>query len=700
MSADFHHSRAFISQCCAAMGMTPPAGQLAELMAGLTPETLEEILGRFQLGASLQRLPPADIALPAILFVDGAPWLARRRSKEGLLLESPDGEQRQLAHSEWQTTCEGRSWYLQARELADYRATEHQQSRPRHYLAEAFDEMRPFLKSFLLASFAANLLALVTPLFTMNVYDRVVPNQATDTLWVLASGVCVAMLFDFLLRQSRARLADVAGKHVDQQVSAKLFDRLLGMRLEHRPASAGAFAKQLQEFDSIRDFLTSATLVALVDLPFTVLFLALMAWLGGWMVMVPVLAMLCLIGMSLILERRIAAAVEKSGQLSTQKQAHLIETLNLLPEIKQAGAQHKAQRLWDANIRELADWQNESRIASNTLSHLVAASQQLVTVGLVVTGVYQIYAGNISMGALIAMVMLSGRAASAINQIAILLLKYRQTRAAMTAVESILALPQETRAQSLNAGKLGFDGSVALRNASFSYPDQPMPAFSDINLSIQPGERIGLFGAAGAGKSSLLSVLAAQYQPSSGQLFYHGLEASQWSQDYLRRHIGWVGQQPLLSYGTVLDNLLLGLTEVDEQKLARVLVTSGIDKLLDRMGAGLSTQVGEFGRQLSGGQRQAILLGRALLREPKLLLLDEPTSALDERAENQIIASLKALERDVTLVIASHQPKVLAMCDRVLIIDKGRIVAEQRPSELQPGKRLKSVSVTRREAEQ
>lgn len=196
----------------------------------------------------------------------------------------------------------------------------------------------------------------------------------------------------------------------------------------------------------------------------------------------------------------------------------------------------------------------------------MAASQQLVTVGLVVTGVYQIYAGNISMGALIAMVMLSGRAASAINQIAILLLKYRQTRAAMTAVESILALPQETRAQSLNAGKLGFDGSVALRNASFSYPDQPMPAFSDINLSIQPGERVGLFGAAGAGKSSLLSVLAAQYQPSSGQLFYHGLEASQWSQDYLRRHIGWVGQQPLLSYGTVLDNLLLGLTEVDEQK--------------------------------------------------------------------------------------------------------------------------------------
>ncbi|MBT1446429.1 type I secretion system permease/ATPase [Shewanella sp. JM162201] len=697
MSADFHQSRALISQCCAALGLTPPLAELSQLALAVTPENLAEVMSRFQLAASLQKLPPADMAVPALVFIEDEPWLVRRRAEDGLALESANGESRSLSHGEWQTLCLGRSWYIQAKELTDLRATEHQKSSPRHYLAEAFDEMRPFLKSFLLASFAANLLALVTPLFTMNVYDRVVPNQATDTLWVLASGVCVAMLFDYLLRQSRARLADVAGKHVDQQVSGKLFGKLLGMKLENRPASAGAFAKQLQEFDSIRDFITSATLVALVDLPFTLLFLALMAWLGGWMVMVPVFAMAFLIGMSLILERRIAAAVEKSGQLSTQKQAHLIETLNLLPELKQAGALGKAQRLWDNSIRELADWQNESRIASNTLSHLVAASQQLVTVGLVVAGVYQIYEGNLSMGALIALVMLSGRAASAINQIAILLLKYRQTRSAMTAIDSIMALPQETDVQSLNATKLGFDGSVMLRNACFSYPEQPMPAFSDINIDIKPGERIGLFGASGAGKSSLLAVLAAQYRPSSGQVFYHGLEASQWSQPYLRRHIGMVSQQPLLSFGTVLDNLLLGLDEVDEQKLARVLVSSGIDKLLDRMGAGLSTQVGEFGRQLSGGQRQAILLGRALLREPKLLLLDEPTSALDERAENQIIASLKALERDVTLVIASHQPRVLAMCDRVFILDKGRIVAEQRPSELGSGKRLKSVSISRRE---
>ena len=387
------------------------------------------------------------------------------------------------------------------------------------------------------------------------------------------------------------------------------------------------------------------------------------------------------------------ATIEQTSQLSTQRQAHLIETLNLLVETKQNNGEAKAQRIWDDTVSSLADWQNESRIASNTLSHSVMNSQQLVTIGLIITGVYQIHAGNLSMGGLIAIVMLSGRAGNAINQISMLLLKFKQTQSAMTAVSSILELPQEQYFASQPSTAVGFNGSVSLRDASFSYPDQPLPAFTEVDLEIKPGEKIGLLGPAGAGKSSLLSILAGQYQLSSGQLFYNRLEARQWSVSDIREHVGWMSQQPTLVYGTVLDNLLFGLKGVDENLLANTIVSSGIDKLMDRLGSGLDSQVGEFGRQLSGGQRQAIALARVLLRQPKLLLLDEPTSAMDERSENQIIACLSQVE--TSMVIASHNPKLLSLCDRILVVDKGRITMEQTPAEMtQRGKsRIKAVNV-------
>lgn len=662
---------------------------------GLSGHDLQQACDNLGIEAIEQKLPVSKMALPAIVV--------SKQNQPGLLIIDKSGELQLIdakgagsliTESDFKAQFYQDSWHVKRKMITDARSEEHHLEVKRHWLLAAFDEVKPFYGSFLLGSLAINILALITPLFTMNVYDRVVPNQAIDTLWVLATGACIAIIFDWLLKQARTRLADVAGKQVDIKMSNILFSKVLGMRLESRPASAGAFAKQLQEFDSIRDFITSATLVTAVDLPFTLLFLALITWLGGYMVLVPLACMLLLLIISFVMQKKLMATIEHTSQLSTQRQAHLIETLNLLVETKQSNAEPKAQRIWDDTVNSLADWQNESRIASNTLNHSVMNSQQLVTIGLIISGVYQIHAGNLSMGGLIAIVMLSGRAANAINQISMLLLKFKQTQSAITAVSSILELPQEQVKVSQPSTAVGFNGALSLRHASFSYPDQPLPAFTEVNLEIKAGEKIGLLGPAGAGKSSLLAIMAGQYQLSSGQLFYNRLEARQWAISDVREQVGWMSQQPALVYGTVLDNLLFGLKKVDENLLAETIVSSGIDKLMDRLGSGLDSQVGEFGRQLSGGQRQAIALGRVLLRQPKLLLLDEPTSAMDERSENQIIACLSQVKNS-SLVIASHNPKLLSLCDRILVVDKGRIIQEQTPDEMrQRGKsRIKAVNV-------
>ncbi|WP_192021641.1 type I secretion system permease/ATPase [Shewanella sp. WPAGA9] len=660
---------------------------------------LTTAMAKISLDAASQKIDSQHLALPALLTdANQQVFLITQKQAAGFTLLNAAGEQSTISPKQLSQQFPQKNslcWYLKPLEQLDERGTEHHKETKRHWLLAAFDEVKPFYGSFLIGSLAINLLALVTPLFTMNVYDRVVPNQAIDTLWVLASGASIAIVFDWLLRQARTRLADVAGKQVDIKLSSTLFEKVVGMRLENRPASSGAFAKQLQEFDSIRDFITSVTLVTAVDLPFTLLFLLLIAWLGGVMVFVPITCMVVLILLSVFMQKRLSVTIEESSKLSTQRQAHLVESLNMLAEIKQNNGQAKASRIWHETVSSLADWQNESRISSNTLSHSVMNCQQLVSIGLIITGVYQIHQGNLSMGGLIAIVMLSGRASSAINQIAMLLLKYQQTRSAITSVESILSLPQENQQQSMSVSQFPFNGSLHLRHASFSYPEQPLTAFNDISLDIKAGEKVGFYGPAGAGKSTLLALIAGQYQLNEGQLFYNQLEAQQWSVNRLRDHIGYMSQQPCLVYGTVLDNLLYGLQHVDEALLAKTMMNTGIDKLMDRLGSGLNSQVGEFGRQLSGGQRQAIALCRTLLRQPKLLILDEPTSAMDERSETQIISSLKMNTADCTLLISSHNPKVLSLCDRIIVMDKGAIIGEKSASEfIEPSKRrIKAVNV-------
>ncbi|MFA0121657.1 type I secretion system permease/ATPase, partial [Vibrio sp. 10N.261.48.A2] len=584
----------------------------------------------------------------------------------------------------------GRYFLVKKQFRYDERSPEILKTREGHWFWSTIWQSKKIYRDVLIASILINLFAIAAPMFTRLVYDKVVPNLAFETLWVLASGIFVVFLFDLLLKLMRSYFIDVAGKKSDILISSKLFSKVLGIRMEAKPASVGAFAKNLQEFESIREFFTSATIGSLIDLPFALMFLALIWLMAGNLVFVPVVGVVILIIYALLIQGPLRRTIEEGSRLASQKYANLIESLAGLETVKLFSAQSQFQFRWEEAVAHMANWNIKSRRITDSIQNTAGFVQQSTNVGMIIFGVYLMAEGTLTMGGLIAATMLSGRAIGPLVQLSLLSTRYNQAKSSMTLIEQVMSMPSEQEEGKRYIHRPIIQGHIALDKVTFHYPDSPIASIRDLTLNISPGEKVAIIGRIGSGKSTLERLIMGLYKPTEGHVRIDDTDMEQLHHVDVRRNIGCVPQDSNLFYGTVRDNITLGRPLVDDRDVMDAANRAGVTAFTQQDPAGLERQVGEGGGLLSGGQRQSIAIARAFLGRPPVLLMDEPTSAMDNRSEMHIKHQLSQLLPSETLILITHKTSMLDIVDRVIVMEKGSIIADgpksQVLSDLKQGK--------------
>lgn len=547
---------------------------------------------------------------------------------------------------------------------------------PEHWFMGVMKKTWPFYLEIIVATLMVNLFAVVSPLFAMNVYDRVVPNNAIDTLIVLAIGIAIVYCFDFLMKMLRSYFIDIAGKKADILLSATIFEHMLGMKMEARPESVGAFASNISQFDGFRDFMTSATISAIIDLPFTLVFISMVYIIGGPMIYVSLVAIPMIIISGFIIQAPLSKVVKESYRYTAQKQAMLIESLIGVESIKTVGAEGVIQRKWEHLGGISSDHHIKSKTLSNLAANICAFITQISGVVLIIIGVYLIADGKVTMGALIACNMLNGRILQPLGQIASLITRYHQAITAFNSVDNMMRMPTERTSGKSPLHRSAFTGAVEFREVSFKYPKQNEPNLENISFKIAPGERVGIIGKVGSGKTTVSKLLLGLYEPMKGSILFDGIEAKQLDPATIRRSIGYVPQDILLFYGSVKDNIVMGAPYVDDYTVVRAAGLSGIGDFIAKHPKGFDLDVGERGDRLSGGQRQEIAIARALLLDPKILMFDEPTNMMDNSAEEMFKIRLQSILQDKTLIVITHKSSLLNLVNRIILFDEGRIAAD------------------------
>ncbi|CAH6866410.1 ABC transporter, transmembrane region:ABC transporter:Peptidase C39, bacteriocin processing [Vibrio chagasii] len=570
----------------------------------------------------------------------------------------------------------GRYFLVKKQFRYDERSPEVLKTRKGHWFWSTIWESKNIYRDVLIASILINIFAIAAPMFTRLVYDKVVPNLAFETLWVLASGIFVVFLFDLLLKLMRSYFIDVAGKKSDILISSKLFSKVLGIRMEAKPASVGAFAKNLQEFESIREFFTSATIGSLIDLPFALMFLALIWLMAGNLVFVPVAGVVILIIYALLIQGPLRRTIEEGSRLASQKYANLIESLAGLETVKLFSAQSQFQFRWEEAVAHMANWNIKSRRITDSIQNTAGFVQQSTNVGMIIFGVYLIAEGELTMGGLIAATMLSGRAIGPLVQLSLLSTRYNQAKSSMTLIEQVMSMPDEQEEGKRYIHRPIIQGHIALDKVTFHYPDSPVASVRDLSLTITPGEKVAIIGRIGSGKTTLERLIMGLYKPTEGHVRIDDTDMDQLHHVDVRRNIGCVPQDSNLFYGSVRDNITLGRPLVDDRDVMDAANRAGVTAFTQQDPAGLERQVGEGGGLLSGGQRQSIAIARAFLGRPPVLLMDEPTSAMDNRSEMHIKHQLNQLLPSETLILITHKTSMLDIVDRVIVMEKGCIIAD------------------------
>lgn len=545
-----------------------------------------------------------------------------------------------------------------------------------HWFWSVIAENRQVYRDVLLAAFLMNILALGMPLFMMNIYDRVVPNNALDTLWVLAAGVLVVLVATTVLRIVRSRFVDLASSRADVKLSAYIMERVLGTRMESKPLSAGSFAQNLRAFESVREFISSATVTAFVDLPFFLIFLATIIWIAPTLAIPVVIGAICMLLYSLASHSHMQKLSETTSRAGAQRNSTLIEGLVGFETIKSFGAEAGFQRKWEASAALLSRIGAQTRLMSTTAASVSQLMQNLVSLTLMVVGVHLISDGLLTSGALMACYMLAMRAMGPVGQVVGLLSQYHSASTALASLEIMMKAEVERPADSNFISRNSFQGDIEFRDVSFQYPGQDVLSLRNINLRIRAGEHVAILGRIGSGKTTLEKLILGLYRPTGGAVLIDGIDQRQLDPAELRRHIGYVPQDVTLFYGTLRDNLTLGSPLANDSAVVHAADLAGLAEFVNLHPQGFDMMIGERGESLSGGQRQSVAIARAVISDPPMLLLDEPTASMDQASETTIKRKITEFARGKTLVVVTHRTSLLDLVNRVIIMDGGKVVAD------------------------
>lgn len=543
----------------------------------------------------------------------------------------------------------------------------------KHWFWDTIKLSKNIYRDVIYATILVNLFVLASPLFTMSVYDRVIPNNATETLWVFATGVLVVYLLDTFLKFTRAMLLESAGKKSDVIMSSIIFEKVLDLRMTSHPKSVGSFASNLKDFDSIRSFLTNATLTALVDFPFAIIFLFVIGYIGGWIVVVPITMMILILAYALFIRHPLSESIEETHKASAAKSSIMIEALQNIETLKTLGTTGQVQWAWEEATGEIAQKSLKSRLLSTSISTMTGFLMQLTTVITVIVGVYLIGEHELSMGGLIAIIIISSRTVAPMGQAAALIGNYSDAKSAYDVLDGIISQPSERPHGQKFITRPILKGEIEFKDVSFSYDDSEYSAVHEISFKIKPGEKVAIIGRIGSGKSTIAKLLLHLYQPKSGSILLDGIDIAQIDPADLRRNISYVSQDISLFKGSAKDNIAYRFARVSDEQMIRASVISGADEFIRRHPKGYEMPIGERGMGLSGGQRQSIGIARALLLDCPVVILDEPTNAMDQLTEHRLIANLEEYLADKTVILITQKNTVLPLVDRIIVVNDGKI---------------------------
>ena len=527
------------------------------------------------------------------------------------------------------------------------------------------------------AALIVNVLGLAAPLFTMNVYDRVIPNGAIPSLIALSIGMTIAIVFDFVLRTIRSRIIDMTGKKIDVVLAANIFEHVQAIKMAQRPTSVGILANQIRDFDSVREFFTSGAVVSATDLLFAFIFIAILFEIAGPLAWIPIVMLPLMILAGLILQHPLSRAMRKLQAESAARHGVLIEALSSMETVRAIGAEARMQTAWERSVAATARSGEDVHFWASLALTVSNSAQQIVNMLMLVVGVVLILDGKLSVGTLVASTMLAGRVLAPISSIASVITRATQTLISLKAIDRVMAFERERPIGRSYVARRITDGRVAFENVSFRYPGASDFALERVSFKIEPGERVGIIGRIGSGKTTLGRLMVGFYDPQEGKILVDGVDARQYDPADLRTGIGFVLQDTDLFFGKLRDNITLGRPASTDEEVLAAARLAGVESFVAGHPLGYDMPVAEGGRSLSGGQKQAIGLARVLIRRPKVVFFDEPTAHFDVRSEAEFLERLKGLAREqMTILISTHRFSLLSYVDRLLLFEKGRLVAD------------------------